>query len=351
MKQFFAELRAALLATFVLAAVCCGLYPLVVFGIAQLAFPDKANGSLVMDRNGNVRGSRLIGQGFSGEKYFHPRPSAAGNGYDAANSGGSNLGPTSQSLRDTIKDRVDAYRKENGLKETDIVPADAVTASGSGLDPHISPASAQLQVARVARARGVSADQIRAQVAKCVELPQGGFLGEPRVPCFVLDGLSKRLCLPQAKLGWISVSGPTGEVSEALSRLDVIADAYLSAGTPVMNALPELFALERDMKARVRERMEGAMAAYREILEYPDSPHRLLRCEGGWTALVESPRLAGEEELALQLLEDENIYAHPGYFFDMEREPHFAFSLILDQASAREGARRYRALFDRLILS
>ena len=180
---------------------------------------------------------------------------------------------------------------------------------------------------------------------------RASFLGESRVPCFVLDGLSKRLCLPQVKLGWISVSGPERETAEALARLDIIADAYLSAGTPAMNALPGLFALESGMKSRVLARMEDSMAAFREILEYDGSPHRVLRCEGGWTAIVESPGLAGEEELALQLLGKENVFAHPGYFFDMEREPHFAFSLILDEPSARRGACCYRSLFDRLTLS
>jgi K+-transporting ATPase ATPase C chain len=138
MKEIFSEIRGAVMSTIILAVVCCGLYPLVVFGIAQVAFHDKANGSLIVDAGGTVRGSRLLGQQFAGEKYFHPRPSAAGNGYDAANSSGSNLGPTSQKLHDAIKDRVAAYRAENGLEETAPVPADAVTASGSGLDPHIS---------------------------------------------------------------------------------------------------------------------------------------------------------------------------------------------------------------------
>src|SRR6267378_3782467 len=161
MKELFAQLRGAVMSTLVLAVVCCGLYPLVVFGIAQVAFHDKANGSLIVEKDGTIRGSKLLGQGFAGEKYFHPRPSAAGNGYDAANSGGSNLGPTSQKLNAAIKDRIATYRAENGLKDTDPVPADAVTASGSGLDPHISLRNAELQIARVAKARGLGADKVR----------------------------------------------------------------------------------------------------------------------------------------------------------------------------------------------
>ncbi|MCX6992049.1 MAG: K(+)-transporting ATPase subunit C [Kiritimatiellaeota bacterium] len=181
MKQLLPEFRSALLATLVLAVVCCGLYPLVVFSIGQLAFREQANGSLIVDKHGVVRGSKLLGQNFAAEKYFHPRPSAAGNGYDAANSSGSNLGPTSQKLRDTIKERIEAYRKENGLKETDSVPADAVTASGSGLDPHISPESARLQIVRVAVARGLVPATVAALVEQAVERPQLGFLGDPRV--------------------------------------------------------------------------------------------------------------------------------------------------------------------------
>lgn len=177
---------------------------------------------------------------------------------------------------------------------------------------------------------------------------RSSFIGETGVPCFVLDGLSKRLCLPQAKLGWILVSGPRAEVEAAKTRLDIIADAYLSAGTPVMNALPSLLALEEGIRARTLSRMQASMRAYREILEGPGSPHRVLRCEGGWTALVESPRFAGEEELALRLLAEEGVFAHPGYFFDMEREPHFALSLILEEKTASEGARRYRAAFERM---
>ena len=119
--------------------------------------------------SGKVRGSSLLGQPFTADKYFHPRPSAAGNGYDAANSGGSNLGPTSQKLHDAIKERVEAYRKENGLKPNQPVPADAVTASGSGLDPHISLSNAELQAARVAKARGLSEESVRELIKQHTE--------------------------------------------------------------------------------------------------------------------------------------------------------------------------------------
>src|ERR1700732_1439158 len=144
MKEFFSEIRGAVMATLVIAVVCCGLYPLVVFGISQTFFRAKANGSLIVNQNGTVRGSKLLAQGFTAAKYFHPRPSAAGNGYDATNSGGSNLGPTSQKLNDAIKDRIDAYRKENGLSENESVPADVVTSSGSGLDPNTSESKAEV---------------------------------------------------------------------------------------------------------------------------------------------------------------------------------------------------------------
>jgi len=175
------------MATLVLAVVCCGIYPLVVFGIGQALFHDKANGSLIVDSTGTVRGSKLLGQGFTAEKYFHPRPSSAGNGYDAANSSGSNLGPTSQKLNDAIKDRVATYRTENGLKDSDPVPADAVTASGSGLDPHISIRNAELQIPRVAKARGLDADKVRALVKQYTDSADLGFLGEPGVNVLQLN--------------------------------------------------------------------------------------------------------------------------------------------------------------------
>jgi potassium-transporting ATPase KdpC subunit len=187
MKDFFAELRPAIMATLVLAVVCSGLYPLVVYGLGQALFHDKANGSLIVDPSGNVRGSKLLAQGFSDPKYFHPRPSAAGNGYDAANSSGSNLGPTSQKLNDAIKDRIAAYRSENGLNENQPVPADAVTASGSGLDPHVGMQNAELQIARVAKARTLSEDKVRELVRQNTDGRDLGFLGEAGVNVLQLN--------------------------------------------------------------------------------------------------------------------------------------------------------------------
>src|ERR1700757_3627828 len=181
MKEFFSHIRGAVVSTLVLAVVCCGLYPLIVFGISQLLFRDQANGSLITAADGSVRGSKLLGQAFSDPKYFHPRPSAAGNGYDAASSGGSNLGPTSQKLNDTIKERIAAYRSENGLSESEPVPADAVTASGSGLDPHISLHNAELQTARVAKARGLSQETVRNLIQRYTDTRDFGVFGEPGV--------------------------------------------------------------------------------------------------------------------------------------------------------------------------
>jgi len=171
----------------VLAVVCCGVYPLIVFGISQALFHDKANGSLTVDPDGTVRGSKLLSQGFVDAKYFHPRPSAAGNGYDAASSGGSNLGPTSQKLNNAIKQRIAAYRAENGLSESQPVPADAVTASGSGLDPHISLQNAELQLPRVAKARGISEDKLREVVRQHTDGRDLGVFGEPGVNVLQLN--------------------------------------------------------------------------------------------------------------------------------------------------------------------
>jgi potassium-transporting ATPase KdpC subunit len=187
MKEFFSHIRSAVISTFVLAVVCCGLYPLIVLGISHTFFRDKANGSLIVDPDGAVRGSKLLGQGFADAKYFHPRPSAAGNGYDATSSGGSNLGPTSRKLNDAIKERLAAYRAENGLSESAPVPADAVTASGSGLDPHISLQNAELQIPRVVKARGVPEERVRELIRQNTNGRDFGVFGEPGVNVLQLN--------------------------------------------------------------------------------------------------------------------------------------------------------------------
>ena len=173
-----------------LAVVCCGIYPLVVFGLGQTFFHDKANGSLLIDSTGSVRGSRLLGQQFTADIYFITRPSDAGaNGmaYDATSSGGSNLGPTSQKLSDTIKQNIASYRAKNNLDTNTPVTADAVTASGSGLDPHISVRNAELQAPRVAKTRNLPVEKVLALVRANTDAASLGILGEPGVNVLPLN--------------------------------------------------------------------------------------------------------------------------------------------------------------------
>lgn len=181
-KQLLPGLRLTLVLT-----VLTGLaYPGIVTPLCQILFPRQANGSLV-SRNGRYVGSSLIGQNFTGPAYFHPRPSAAGSdGYDASASSGSNLGPTSQKLADRVKTSAEQFRKENP-EHNEPIPADILTASGSGLDPHITPAAALAQAARVAAARGVLPELIRTLIDQSTEGREWGFLGEPRVNVLALN--------------------------------------------------------------------------------------------------------------------------------------------------------------------
>ena len=178
------HIKISLRITVALLVITCGLYPALVWGIGQVAFRHQANGSLI-EQNGKVIGSELIGQNFAGGRYFHPRPSAAGSdGYDGSASGGSNLGPTSKKLLDTINDRVTKY---SDTKPAGGIPADAVTASASGLDPHISPENANSQAARVARANGFALSQVESMIHARTEGRFLGIYGEPRVNVLLLN--------------------------------------------------------------------------------------------------------------------------------------------------------------------
>lgn len=194
------QLRPAIVLTLLLCIITGLIYPGIVTGFARVLFPKQANGSLITSAKGDVIGSELIGQSFSKPEYFHPRPSASGNGYDDTLSTGTNLGPTSAKLADTlIAQAVDSAVKNDGAVKGRI-PADYVTSSASGLDPHISPATAFLQVARVARARHADSSAVRALVGKHVEERQFGFFGEARVNVLLLNlDLDRTMPLSAAK--------------------------------------------------------------------------------------------------------------------------------------------------------
>jgi K+-transporting ATPase ATPase C chain len=186
MKNLIKEVRISLIATLLLGIMVCGLYPLVVWVAGHGLFPEKSEGSLIMSK-GKVIGSSLLAQGFSGPDYFHPRPSAAGEGYDGARSGATNWGPLSKKLIDTVRKRVVAYRVENHLAPDTLVPADAVTASASGLDPQISVKNALLQAKRVAKARSLAVKLVMEKIDAHTEGRTLGILGEPRVNVLMLN--------------------------------------------------------------------------------------------------------------------------------------------------------------------
>jgi K+-transporting ATPase ATPase C chain len=187
MKNLIADIRHTIVVTVIAAVVLCGLYPVAVWAVGQALFHYQANGSLITGKDGTIYGSEIIGQNFSDNQYFNSRPSAAGTGYDPTNSGGTNLGPTSQKLHDSIAAAVAAYRTQNGLAADALVPADAVTSSASGLDPDISVKNAMLQIARVAKTRKMSVDAVTALVQKYTEGRDFGVFGDPRVNVLKLN--------------------------------------------------------------------------------------------------------------------------------------------------------------------
>lgn len=187
MSNLLKQFKISIVATLVFTIVVCGIYPLVVWALGRALFPWQSDGSLITDKQGTVIGSTLIGQEFTLPQYFHPRPSYAGQGYDPTASSGSNLGPTSQKLATNIQQAIVTYRAENNLATSTPIPANAVTGSGSGLDPEISLDNAQIQIARVAKARGITSAQVEELIVKNTDNRTLGVLGESGVNVLTLN--------------------------------------------------------------------------------------------------------------------------------------------------------------------
>lgn len=195
MKNFFYSLRPAIIAMVIFTLILGVLYPLFIFGIGQLFFQKKANGSLVYSHSGKTIGSELIAQNFTRPEYFHPRPSSAGaKGYDAANSSGSNLGPTSKKLYEAVNQRASTYRQENHLAADVLLPFDAISTSGSGLDPHISLENAKIQAARIAQARSLRLDNVYKLIDQNTEASSLKIFGPPYVNVLKLNLALDKLC-------------------------------------------------------------------------------------------------------------------------------------------------------------
>jgi len=217
--------------------------------------------------------------------------------------------------------------------------------TGSYVDPGERP-----RILELCRAAGaaVIADEVFLPYA-LEDGPEPGFAGETGTPCFVLNGLSKLLGLPQMKLGWIVLAGPKEYREEAAARLEIVADTYLSTGAPVLHAAPELLPRAPDFVRVLRSRLSSNLALLKDILEGELSPYRVLRCSAGWTAVLEVPRVTSEEDLALGLLREERVFVHPGYFFDFPREAFLTVSLLPGPEDFREGAERLRRYLDRRV--
>ncbi|MBN1518600.1 MAG: pyridoxal phosphate-dependent aminotransferase [Spirochaetales bacterium] len=199
------------------------------------------------------------------------------------------------------------------------------------------------------RGLALISDEVFLPYALEADASRASMAGSDACLTVTLDGLSKLLCLPQVKLGWMRLDGPAMLVEEAAARLDIIADTFLSASAPAMNALPDMLTRADAFVARLVGRLSGNLADLRSVFGSPQSPYRVLRCEGGWTALLECPRVESDEDMALALLRDEGLYVHPGYLYDFEREGVLTLSLLLEPEVFSTGVRALKRRLDRMI--